>query len=426
MNLKEIIIELLEEYEKGKYSNIILNDFFRKNKLQSKEKGFITEIFYGVIRNLIFLDYQMAKRTKKVKKSYLKQLLRISFYQIAFMESDNKSVVWEAVELSKKYGDMSNFINGVLRKYLLEYEKDIETLEKSDWGVRYSYPEWFIKKLKSQYGKRTLELMKSFKEIPYLSVRINKFKMSEEEFLRFIESKNIKIVNRVEDIFYLSKSIIDTKEFEEGKVIVQDGSSYLAAKLLGAKENEKILDTCSAPGSKSLVIAEEMNDKGIVFSLDIFEHKLKLIKENSEKMGINIINPILQDARKIDELNDDFDRILVDAPCSGFGVIRKKPEAIYKRNMDNILELANLQREILSSASKKLKVGGHLVYSTCTIFGEENTKNIEKFLEENKDFEVEGINLPSNVESIKDNLGGLTILDKYLDGFYIIKLKKKS
>ena len=111
MNLKEIIIELLEEYEKGKYSNIILNEFFRKNKLQSKEKGFITEIFYGVIRNLIFLDYQMAKRTKKVKKSYLKQLLRISFYQIAFMESDNKSVVWEAVELSKKYGDMSNFIN---------------------------------------------------------------------------------------------------------------------------------------------------------------------------------------------------------------------------------------------------------------------------------------------------------------------------
>ena len=233
-------------------------------------------------------------------------------------------------------------------------------------------------------------------------------------------------MNRVEDIFYLSKSIIDTREVEEGKIIVKDGSSYLAAKLLGAKENEKILDSCSAPGSKSLVIAEEMNDKGIVFSLDIFEHKLKLIKENAEKMGINIINPILQDARKIDELNDDFDRILVDAPCSGFGVIRKKPEAIYKRNMDNILELANLQREILSSASKKLKVGGHLVYSTCTIFEEENTKNIEKFLEENKDFEVEGINLPSNVESIKDNLGGLTILDKYLDGFYIIKLKKKS
>lgn len=151
--------------------------------------------------------------------------MRISFYQIAFIgkEIDNNQVVWEAVELSKKYGDMSNLHKWSL-KYLLEYEKDIETLEKSDWGVRYSYPEWFIKKLKSQYGKRTLELMKSFKEIPYLSVRINKFKMSEEEFLNFIESKNIKIVNRVnEDIFYLSKSIIDTKEFEEGKIIVQDG-----------------------------------------------------------------------------------------------------------------------------------------------------------------------------------------------------------
>lgn len=425
MNLKERVIEVLEEYEKGKYSNIIIKDYFSNNNLKNSEKAFITEVFYGVIRNLIFLDYEIDKRTKKVKKSYLKQLLRISFYQLAFMNSERKAVVWEGAELAKKYGnDIGNFINGVLRNFERESEKELLALEKSDWAKRYSYPEWFIGKVKKQYGKKTLDILKSLKETPYLSVRINTLKTNEKDFLDFLHREKVEIVHQVGEIYYISKSILNTEEFRKGLFIVQDGSSYLAGKLLGAKEGERILDSCSAPGSKSLVLAEEMKNTGEVVALDIFDHKIKLINENAEKMGLTNIKAQIKDARLAYELEGDFDRVLVDAPCSGFGVLRKKPEALYNKDMTSVEDLSKLQYEILTSSAKKVKNGGCLIYSTCTIFSEENTDNARKFLEENKDFVVEEIILPENVEYTSDDLGGKIILDKYLDGFYIIKMKK--
>lgn len=425
MNLKERVIELLEEYEKGKYSNIIINDYFTKNNLKNSEKAFITEAFYGVIRNLIFLDYEIEKRTKKVKKTYLKQLLRISFYQLAFMNSERKAVVWEGAELAKKYGnDIGNFINGVLRNFERESEKELLDLEKSDWAKRYSYPEWFIGKVKKQYGKKTLDILKSLKETPYLSVRINTLKTNEKDFLDFLQREKVEIVHQVGEVYYISKSVLNTEEFRKGLFIVQDGSSYLAAKLLEAKKGERILDSCSAPGSKSLVLASEMKNTGEVVALDIFDHKIKLINENAEKMGITNIKAIIKDAKFAHELEGDFDRVLVDAPCSGFGVLRKKPEALYNKDITNIEELAKLQYEILNSSAKKVKNGGCLIYSTCTIFSEENTDNARKFLEENKDFVVEEVILPENVEYTSDDLGGKIILDKYLDGFYIIKMKR--
>lgn len=426
MNLKERVIELLEAYEKGKYSNVLINEYFTKNNLKNPEKAFITEVFYGVIRNLIFLDYEIEKRTKKVKKSYLKQLLRISFYQLAFMESERKAVVWEGAELAKKYGaDIGKFINGVLRGFERESEGELLALEKSDWSKRYSYPEWFIGKVKKEYGKETLNILKSLKETPYFSVRINPLKVSEKEFLDFLSREKVEVKNQVGEVYYLSKNILNTKEFRDGLFIVQDGSSYLAAKLLGAQVGERVLDACSAPGSKTLVLANEMKNSGEVVALDIYEHKIKLIMENADKLGLTNIKPQIKDARYSHELEGEFDRILVDAPCSGFGVLRKKPEALYNKSMSNVEELSSLQLDILNSSSKKLKIGGELIYSTCTIFKEENTENVRKFLEMNKDFSVVEIDLPQNVSHITDDLGGKIILDEYLDGFYIVKMIKK-
>ena len=425
MNLKERIIELLEEFEKGKYSNVLLNDYFNKNKITAPEKAFVTEVFYGVIRNLILLDYEIEKRTKKVKKSYLKQLLRISFYQLTFMNSETKAVVWEGAELAKKYGDaIGKFINGVLRTYDREKEAELKDIENKSWAIRYSYPEWFVAKVKANFGKRSLEILKLLKEIPYLSIRINKLTYSEKEFLEFAKRENITIMNKVEDIYYISKTVINTPEFVEGKIIIQDGSSYLAAKTLGAKEGETILDACSAPGSKALVMAQEMKNTGKIIALDIHEHKIELIKENAKKMGITIIATENRDATKIHQSNEVFDRILVDAPCTGFGVLRKKPEALYNKTQANIDELAVLQYDILTSAAKKLKIGGTLVYSTCTIFSEENIDNVKKFLSENPNFETVEVVLPENVSFIEDEIKGKTIVDKFLDGFYIVKLVK--
>lgn len=425
MNVKERVIYLLEEFEKGKYSNLVLNEYFQKNKIIAGEKAFITEVFYGVIRNIIFLDYEIDKRTKKVKKSYLKQLLRISLYQLTFMNSEVKAVVWEGAELSKKYGDpIAKFINGVLRTYSREKDEELKSLEEKDWAIRFSYPAWFVDKIKKTYGKGSLDILKTLKEIPYLSVRINNLKYSEKEFMTFLAKEKITIVNKVEDVYYLSKTVINTTEFKEGKFIVQDASSYLAAKILGAKAGERILDTCSAPGSKALVIAEDMKNKGEIVALDIYEHKIELINENAKKMGINIIKTKVQDATKAHELEREFDRILIDAPCSGFGVIRKKPEVLYNKNITNITELQNLQYEILTSTSKKLKKGGTLVYSTCTLFPEENIDNVKRFLKENENFASVDFELPSNVIFVEDEAKGKTILDKYLDGFYIVKLVK--
>ncbi len=428
MNIKLRAIELLREYEEGKYSNIALNEYLKINKVSSGEKAFLTEIFYGVIRNLIFLDYQIDKRAKKIKKQWIRNLLRISIYQATFMDSDNKGVAWEGTELTKKkFGPvLSKFVNGLLRSYMREMDNEIKELkDKKDYGRLYSYPQWFVEKINKQYGKRSLELLKSLKETPLMSYRVNNLKYTSREFEDLIEKNNLKIVKQIGDLYYLQgKSLIDTVQFEEGKIIVQDGSSYLASTLLGASENDIVLDSCSAPGGKTFAIADRMNNKGKIVALDIHTHKIELIEKNSIKLGIDIVEAKLHDGRKAHELKEDFDKILVDAPCSGFGVIRKKPETVYNKKMKNVEELSKLQYDILVSSSKRLKNGGILIYSTCTLLQEENKDNLAKFLEEHKNYRVEEVEMPNNIEYIKDELGGITIIDKYLDGFYIAKLKK--
>jgi len=260
-----------------------------------------------------------------------------------------------------------------------------------------------------------------------MSMRVNELKYSTKEFEELLYKKNIKILKKIETLYYISSGeLLDSPEFKDGKIIVQDGASYLAGKLLEAKEGERVLDSCSAPGSKTMVIAESMKNRGKIVALDIYKHKIKLIADNAKKLGIDIIEPKLCDATNLESLEGDFDRILVDAPCSGMGVIRKKPEALYNKDEKTILELADLQYKILTEASKKLKVGGTLIYSTCTIFDEENSYNTKKFLDENSNFQVEEIDEIQGVHSEKDSLGGLNISykEKFLDGFYIIKMTK--
>jgi 16S rRNA (cytosine967-C5)-methyltransferase len=428
MNIKLHGIALLDTFEKGQYSNIALDKYIKSNDISPKEKAFLTEIFYGVIRNLIFIDYQIDKRAKKIKKQWIRNILRISIYQCTFMDSDKKGVIWEAVELSKeKYGAVvSKFVNGVLRTYDREMEKELKELkEKKSYEILYSYPKWFVEKIKEEYKERTEEILKSLKTVPYMSYRVNNLKYSEERFEKLIKANRCKIVKKVGRVYYLQgKSLVDTVEFEKGLFTVQDASSFLASTLLNPVEGDTVLDSCSAPGGKSTAMAENMNNKGKIVSLDIHKHKIKLIKENAKKLGIDIIETKLFDATKANELDYSFDKILVDAPCTGLGVIRKKPETVYGKDMKNVRELSELQYSILSSAAQKLKKGGSLVYSTCTILKEENRDNVERFLNEYNNFEVEEISMPENIDFVRDQFGGLTIIDPVLDGFYIAKLKK--
>ena len=430
MSVKYVTMGLISQVDKGAYSNIVLNDAFREFFLSPKEKAFMTEIFYGVIRNKKFLDYIIERYTKDIRKEWIRNLLRISIYQITFMDSDDKGVVWEATELAKKYSiGISKFINGTLRNYLRNKESELKKLnDEKNYDVLYSIPKWFCDVLEKQYGNDNLkQAITSLKKVPYLSVRVNKLKYSEEEFEEFLKERDIQIIKKVDTVYYVNSGlIINSEEFKTGKIIAQDASSYLAAKNLGVIPNELVLDICAAPGGKTAVLAEEMKNSGEVIAIDIHQHKIKLIDTNMKKLGIDIVKAIVMDARNVNKQGRKFDKILVDVPCSGYGVIRKKPEILYSKNRENIEELAKLQLEILNSAADILKDGGELIYSTCTITDEENTNNIKKFLEERKEFKVEKLYIPENVSGDYDNLGGFCInyKEEIMDNFYIIKLKK--
>lgn len=432
MNIKARVISLIKEVENGKYSNIALNEYFKENPLNKKERGFITELFYGVIRNKIFLDYEIDKRTTTIKKDWIRNILRISMYQMSFMKSDDKGVIWEATELAKKKFSVpvGKFINGVLRSYQREWQEDVKELKEQGKNYIYlSYPKWFYDKIISEYGIEEGELyLTSLKKIPYISFRVNTLKYSNLEFEKLLQEKGIGIIKKVDTVYYVDSGVLlYSDEFKEGKIIVQDASSYLSAKNLNPKSNESVLDTCSAPGGKTAVLGELMNNTGELLALDIYPHKLKLIEENCHKCGVTIVKPVKMDARKLKEQGKKFDKILVDAPCSGYGVLRKKPEAIYNKDVENVQELAKLQFEILESASQVLKDGGELVYSTCTILKEENGENIKRFLEKYPEFKTVQLYIPENVNGTYDSVGGFTVdyKEDILDGFYIVKLSKK-
>ena len=431
MNVKQVAINLISQVDKGAYSNIALNETFKTLNINSKEKAFMTEIFYGVLRNKKFLDYIIEKNTKEIKKEWIRNLLRISIYQITFMDSDNKGVVWEGTELAKKkYGvAISKFINGTLRNYLRNKDSELKRLDdEKNYELLYSIPKWFCDILEKQYGNDNLkQVITNLKKIPYLSVRVNKLKYSEKEFEEFLKEKDIQIIKKVDTVYYINSGlIINSEEFKTGKIIAQDASSYLAAKNLEVMPNELVLDICAAPGGKTTVLAENMENKGEIIAIDIHPHKIKLIEINMKKLGIDIVKATVMDARNVNKQGRKFDKILVDVPCSGYGVIRKKPEILYSKNRESIEELAKLQLEILNSAADILKDGGELIYSTCTITDEENTNNIKKFLEDRKEFRVEKLYIPENVLGDYDSLGGFCInyKEEIMDNFYIIKLVK--
>ena len=432
MSVKYVAMKLISFVDKGSYSNIVLNDAFKEFYLTAKEKAFITEIFYGVLRNKNFLDYMIEKNTKVIKKEWIRNLLRISIYQLTFMSSDAKGVVWEATEIAKKHGiAISKFINGTLRNYLRNKDLEIKKLhDEKNYEILYSIPQYFCDILEKQYGSENLnQAIISLKKISYLSVRVNKLKYSEEEFEEFLKERDIQIIKKVDSVYYVNSGlIINSKEFKEGKIIAQDASSYLAAKNLGVKPNDLVLDICAAPGGKTAVLAEVMENKGEIIAIDIHQHKKKLIEENMKKLGIDIVKATVLDARNVNKQGRKFDKILVDVPCSGYGVIRKKPEILYTKNRENIEELASLQLEILNSAADILKDGGELIYSTCTIISQENTENVEKFLNERKEFKVKALNIPENVSGEYDKLGGFSInyKEEIMDNFYIIKLVKEE
>ena len=420
---RKTAFEILFEIEKeDAYSNLTINRFLEKNRPENP--AFVRELVYGVLENKILLDYYLDQLIpsgiKKVKKKEA-TLLRMGLYQMLFLDGvPDYAAVNESVIIAKKLcRGREGFINGVLRGFmkkrdqitLPDREKDI----KQFLSVKYSFPLWLIDKWEKEFGIEECEkLLKASNERPKLSIRVNLLKTNRDELAEKLtslgyevsEGKHSKRTLHVKGSGLLSEGL-----FREGYFSVQDEASTVTADTLEARAGETVIDVCAAPGGKSSAVAEMMNNEGKLISCDIYEHKLELIRELANRLGISIIEPTLMDGTVGNETwNNTADRVLVDAPCSGLGVIRRKPEIKYK-GITEFSQLVDIQAKILDASAKYVKSKGVLVYSTCTINIDENEKQIENFLERNKDFELI---MQKQFLPTED-----------IDGFYVCKMIKK-
>lgn len=448
---REIALKILYKIDKEKaYSNIVLNEYIKQNRknLQDRDISLISEIVYGTTTWKLTLDEIIKKYSKlKLKKLsiWILNILRMGIYQIIFLDKIPKSAaVNESVELAKRYGhkSSSNFVNAILRKIdKKDYEEffnikdDIERISKT-----YSIPKWLLKRLSEHLDAKEIEeIAKSSDLRPKISIRINKLKTTKENLIKNLKKRNIKIKEGLlEDFLILEniKNIEEILEFKEGKFTIQDETAGLIPIILEPKPKDIILDACSSPGGKTTYLAEMMENKGKIEAWDIHEHRIKLVEKTAKRLGITIIKENVNDASIYNEkYKEEFDKILLDVPCLGTGVLKRKPDIKWQKNEKDIEKITNMQKEILKTCSKYLKKGGRLVYSTCSILKEENENIIEEFLKENKNFEIEEINIEKNNKIInKEFFQKYKKLDKYLqvyqneytDGFFISKLVKKQ
>ena len=379
----------------------------------------------------------MIDKLSKVKTNkmeiYVKTLLRMGVYQIMFLNSiSDYAAVNETVNLAKKKNSkVSGFINGILRNVIRQKEEIGKVKTKDDieyLAIKYSYDKWMIKNWMAHFGKEfTEELVEANNERPNIYLRTNTLKITRGELIEKLAEQNIKAekVNVVEEAIKVEhlKDIENNKLYKEGLFTVQDISSMLVGKVMNPKENSLILDVCSAPGGKTTHMATLMNNTGQVVSRDIYDHKLKLIKASANRLGLTNIDAQEFDGMKLDrESIAKFDYVLADVPCSGLGIIRRKPEIKYKEK-EEFRELPPIQKKILENAAKYVKVGGTLIYSTCTIQDNENINVVNEFLQKHKNFELAPIK-EVNVDLNNQEKGYMKIYPNVhdMDGFFISKL----
>lgn len=438
-----LTVEILEEVEvEGAYSNLLLRKVIDNHDLSNEEANLLTELVYGVLQRKMSLDYQLEPFLKKQKnlKNWVKQVLRISLYQMEYLDRiPDHAIVNEAAEIARFKGHRGivGLVNGVLRNIQRKGVRDFTTIKQTNQrlSIQYSLPLWLVDDFVEQLGLEEAEaLAASLSERPKLSLRVNLNKISRTEAITELENEGYKVEESTISpfgIIALNGVPADTRLFKKGYLAVQDESSMLVAPALNVAPNHYVLDACAAPGGKTMHIATNFldeNQDGKVVALDIHKHKIALINENAKRQNVESIVQAKQlDARKVLDAFDEntFDRVLIDAPCSGLGLMRRRPEIRYNKTKEDILNLQKLQVEIINEVSKILKPGGELIYSTCTISSLENQDVVNQFLEEHKDYKQEIVELPNN-QLTHDLDGSITIYPHQYDtdGFYIARMIK--
>lgn len=398
VNARKVAINILHKIDnQSAYSNLTLNSYFKELEISSQDKAFVTALVYGVLERKITLDYVLKgfiKTPLKKVQPFTLEVLRVTLYQIMFMDKiPNSAAVNEAVKLIKhsKESRNSGFVNAVLRN-ILRQDSLLPTGDSTeDLSVIYSCPIEIINSLINDYGKEdTKEILKHSLLPAKLTVRVNTLKTDIENFKENIQVNTIS--TDLEGALVLSKGIDISANslYSEGHFFVQDLASQKVVSILSPNPDDRILDMCAAPGGKSFSMALLMENMGEIISCDLYNHKCQLIENSSKRLGLNIIKPMVLDATVFDENLGFFDCILCDVPCSGLGIIGRKPEIKYK-NFKEFDNLPQIQYEILSNAKNYLKSGGKIMYSTCTLRKAENEDVVNRFLSNNTEFSLEYI-----------------------------------
>lgn len=446
VSARELALDVLTRVDENKaYSNLQLNSALQRASLSSQDAGLATELVYGTVSRLNTLDYFLERFvTRGIHKlqPWVRNLLRLSLYQIMYLERiPPHAVVNEAVNLAKRRGHqgISGMVNGVLRNVLRSHEQlvlpgNLSPVERI--ALEHSHPQWLVERWILQYGESAAEaICRANNEPPAVSVRVNTTMISRDEMLAQMKEAGLNAVASAlspEGILVLSGGNMALSDwYRDGQISVQDESSMLVGRAVGPASGMRVLDCCAAPGGKTAHMAELMEDRGEIIANDLHEHKRKLISAQAERLGLDSIHTITGDALDLVQkyAPGSFDRILLDAPCSGLGVIRRKPDLKWTKTPGDIGEIAGLQRKLLDSVSSLLRIGGILVYSTCTIDPEENEGTVRHFLETHP-----GFGLPEKSSAEWDKLDsaaegvGVQILpqDYNSDGFYISRLQRFS
>ncbi len=425
INRKTAYLTLMDVETKKSFSNLALNHQMILNKPGSP--GFVRELVYGVLENKMLLDHyidQLVKTGAASLKASDRTLLRMGIYQLGYMDSvPEYAAVNESVVMAKRYcRGRSGFINGVLRGYLSKKEQLTLPDREKDMieylSVKYSYKPWIVELWVDEYGVEfTEKLLAAGNETPPNTIRLNWLRSIKEDLMSKLEESGFEVEpGRVcqNAIYVKGSGLLDTEMYKHGLFSVQDESSMLVAEKLDPKHGDVVMDVCAAPGGKTMAIAERMNNTGRIISSDVYRRKLDLIDREAMRLGIKNVETRAWDATRVDtSMIGKADRVLVDAPCSGLGVVRRKPEIKYKDKSEEMDLLPRKQLAILSASAQYVKSGGTLVYSTCTINPYENQRVVDEFLRKNRSFEVEEM-----IQLMPNEHG--------TDGFFICVMKYDS
>lgn len=397
------------------YLNLTLNEILKKSNLSRQDKDLCTKIVYGTIQNLLYIQYQLEPyiQNKKVKRK-IKTILYMSLYQLIYLDKiPAYAVINEAVKLAKKENyHAGQFVNAILRQFKRNPLRSLDELDDvSRLSIATSHPLWMVKMFISQYDMETAKkICLEDNQVPLRSARVNTLKTTVDQILEDSHFHHGKLSK--DAVLYSHGNIAETKAYCEGLITIQDESSQLVALTLAPLKGEYVLDMCGAPGSKTTHLAQLMENTGQIEVYDLYEHKARLIEANCQRLGVTNVHVHTYDATRLKEIyaNETFDRILLDAPCSGLGVLKRKPEIKFHDSavMD---ELIPLQTKLLENAYDLLKINGTMVYSTCTINKKENDHMIDHFIRKHPDMNV---------------LYKKTIMnyEYHSDGFFICKMKK--